>query len=340
MRIAHSWISIPAAVLFLALPPCTTAQTTDALPSWNDGPAKTAIITFVDRVTRAQSRDFVAPDKRIAVFDNDGTLWAEQPLYFQLAYANDVIKVLAPQHPEWHDTHPFAAVLDGKEQALAALSERDIVQLLTVSHAGTTTDAFAANVRSWLETARHPRFERRYDQLVYQPMLELLAYLRAHGFKTFIVSGGGVDFIRAFADKVYGVPPEQIVGSSGTTRFEISPAGTPTLVKQANVDFVDDGPGKPSGIHRFIGRRPIFAFGNSDGDLQMLQWTAGGGDVTFIGLVHHTDAKREYAYDRNARVGRLDKALDEAKRHDWTVVDMKTDWRTVFPPSRSDAPAH
>jgi hypothetical protein len=260
-------------------------------------------------------------------------------MYFQFAYAVDTIKALAPQHPQWHNTTPFNVVLGNDTQKMAALDEKAILELVTVSHAGMTTDAFAGSVRSWMRHARHPRFERRYSELVYQPMLELLAYLRANGFKIFIVSGGGADFIREFSEQLYRIPPEQVIGSLGVTKFEISPTGQPVLVKQAKIQFVDDGPGKPSGIHQTIGRRPIFAFGNSDGDLEMLQWTAAGETATFAGLVHHTDAKREYAYDRDSRVGKLDRALDEANRRQWTIVDMKTAWKVVFPAPRNDAAA-
>jgi phosphoglycolate phosphatase-like HAD superfamily hydrolase len=320
-------------VLAIALLHAEDARSADALPSWNESATKNAIVTFVDRV-RTQGVDFVDPAKRIAVFDNDGTLWPEQPVYFQFAYAIDTIKVLAPQHPQWHNTSPFNVVLAKDQQALAALGEKDILELLTASHAGMTTDQFAGSVRSWMRYARHPRYDRKYSQLVYQPMLELLAYLRANGFKTYIVSGGGVDFIRVISEELYGVPPEQVIGSSGATKFELNERGTPVLVKQTQIEFVNDGAGKPSGIHRFIGRRPIFAFGNSDGDLEMLQWTAAGETASFVGLVHHTDAKREYAYDRESRIGQLDRALKEAERRQWTVVDMKAEWRIVFPPSQ------
>lgn len=306
----------------------------EPLASWNDGAAKRAILDFVDRVTREKGPDYVEPAARVAVFDNDGTLWAEQPMYFQLAFALDSIKALAPQHPEWHDKPPFDAVLKGEAAALAAIDEKGLVELLAVSHAGMTTDAYAGSVRSWLQHARHPRYERRYSQLVYQPMLELLALLRANGFHTYIVSGGGVEFIRVIAENLYGIPPENVVGSYGVTTFQTDQRGSPVLVKEAKVEFIDDGPGKPVAIHRFIGRRPLFAFGNSDGDLQMLQWTSGGAGARFAALLHHTDAKREYAYDRESRIGKLDKALDEAKANDWVVVDMRRDWRAVFPPTK------
>jgi len=307
---------------------------TESLTSWNDGAAKTAIVDFVGRVTRTNSADYVKPAERIAVFDNDGTLWAEQPMYFQLAFAIDRVRTLSPQHPEWKTTQPFKGVLEGDIAALTASGERGAEQLLAATHAGITTEEFDVIVRSWLATAKHPKLARPYTQLVYQPMLELLAYLRANDFKTFIVSGGGVEFIRTFAESAYGIPPEQVVGSSVATTYRLGGDGTPTLVKEAKIEFVDDGPGKPSGINRFIGRRPIFAFGNSDGDQQMLQWTAAGSGARFVALVRHTDVEREFAYDRNSHAGRLDKALDEAAARKWVVVDMQRDWLTVFPPPR------
>ena len=307
---------------------------TGSLTSWNDGAAKMAIVDFVGRVTRTDSTDYVKPAERIAVFDNDGTLWAEQPSYFQLAFAIDRVRTLSPQHPEWKTTQPFKGVLEGDTAALAASGEHGATQLLAATHAGITTEEFDVIVRSWLATAKHPKLARPYTQLVYQPMLELLAYLRANGFKTFIVSGGGVEFIRTFAESAYGIPPEQVVGSSVATTYRLGGDGTPTLVKEAKIEFVDDGPGKPSGINRFIGRRPIFAFGNSDGDQQMLQWTAAGSGARCVALVRHTDAEREFAYDRSSHVGRLDKALDEAAARNWIVVDMQRDWLTVFPPAR------
>jgi haloacid dehalogenase-like hydrolase len=309
------------------------AQTTPNAPlaSWNDGPAKQAIIDFVRATTDQASAKFVPPEQRIATFDNDGTLWCEQPFYFELAFAFDEIKRLAPQHPDWQTQEPFKAVLDGDRQGLAAPGEKGLLQIVMATHAGMTTAEFRTAVLNWLAVARHPRFKRPYTDLVYQPMLELLAYLRGNGFKTFIVSGGGVEFMRPWTEKIYGVPPEQVVGSSGMVKFEMGADGKPVLMKLPQIEFVDDGPGKPVGINRFIGRRPIFAFGNSDGDLQMLQWTAAGGGARFAGIVHHTDAAREYAYDRQSKIGRLDKALDEATARGWTVVDMKRDWRMVFP---------
>jgi phosphoglycolate phosphatase-like HAD superfamily hydrolase len=310
---------------------CALAQA-DALPSWNDGAAKKAITDFVARVTTSGSADFVPVPERIATFDNDGTLWCEQPVYFQVAFAFDGIKAMAPRHPEWKTTQPFKAILDKDIKALAASGEKGLLQIMAVTHAGMTTDEFSKAVVEWTATARHPRFRRPYTELVYQPMLELLAYLRANGFKTFIVSGGGIEFMRPWVEKVYGIPPEQVVGSSGIVKFQSGADGKPELMKLAKIEFVDDGAGKPVGINRFIGRRPIFAMGNSDGDLQMLQWTVAGNGPHFAGIVHHTDAEREYAYDRQSKVGRLDKALDEATARNWTVVDMKRDWKAVFFP--------
>jgi phosphoglycolate phosphatase-like HAD superfamily hydrolase len=303
---------------------------TGPLTSWNEGTTKKSIIDFVTRVT-TQGPDFVPPAERIAVFDNDGTLWCEQPIYFQAAFALDRVKALAPQHPEWKQQQPFKAFLSGDKNVLAAQGEKALLQLVAAAHSNMTTEDFAKSVADWFGSARHPRFNRPYNELVYQPMIELLDYLRANGFKTFIVSGGGIEFMRVWAEKAYGIPPEQVIGSSGVTQFELGPDGKPSLYKTAKVQFVDDGPGKPSAINLHIGRRPVFAFGNSDGDHQMLQWTAAGPGLRFVGIVHHTDATREYAYDRQSRVGKLDKAWDEAVKRGWTVVDMKQDWKVIFP---------
>jgi phosphoglycolate phosphatase-like HAD superfamily hydrolase len=321
-----------AMLLAIALrgPSVAQALGADPLPSWNDGAVKKAIMSFVARVTVSGGPDFVPAEQRIATFDNDGTLWAEQPIYFQLAFALDRVKAIARRRPEWKTRQPFKALLEGDTKTLATSGEKGLLEILEATHAGMTTDEFAKSVLDWIATARHPRFNRPYTDLVYQPMLELLAYLRANGFKTFIVSGGGIEFMRPWAEKVYGIPPEQIVGSSGVVKFERGPDGKPALRKLAQVEFVDDGPGKPAGINRFIGRRPIFAFGNSDGDLEMLEWTAAGDGARFMGLIHHTDAEREYAYDRQSRVGKLDKALDEGMAKGWTIVDMKKDWTKVF----------
>lgn len=332
MSFRHFRLGAVVAAVVAAWITAATAQT-DPLPSWNDGPTKQAIVAFITDVTREGSPDFVPPQDRIATFDNDGTLWTEQPAYTQLVFALDRVRALAPQHPEWKDQQPFKAVLDGDMAAVAASGERGAVALVAATHAGMTTDEFRQAVKEWLATARHPRFGRRYDELVYQPMLEVLAYMRANGFRTFIVSGGGVEFMRAFAEERYGIPPEQIVGSRIATRFERRD-GQPTLFRLPQVDFVDDGPGKPVGINDMIGRRPIAAFGNSDGDLEMLQWTTEAGKRRLGVLVHHTDAEREYAYDRQSTIGRLDKALDAAAVDRWTVVDMKQDWKTVFPTER------
>jgi len=317
--------------LLVCWSPLVTAAGAADLPSWNEGPAKAAILDFVADVTAKDGPDFVPASERIAVFDNDGTLWIEQPMYVQGVFAFDRLKALAPQHPEWATQQPFKAALEGDKAALADAGERGLLTLVMATHAGVTTDAFAAEVADWFATAQHPRFQRPYLRLVYQPMVELLEYLRANGFKTFIVSGGGVDFMRPWAAGAYGIPPEQVVGSSIKSGFELRD-GRPTLMKLPELEFVDDGPGKPEGIHRFIGRRPIAAFGNSDGDLQMLQWTTMGVAGRRFGLiVHHDDAGREYAYDRDSHVGRLDKALDAAPAAGWTVVSMKNDWREVFP---------
>jgi phosphoserine phosphatase len=324
----------PALLLLVgwALPVLADAAVAQApLPSWNDGPTKQAIVAFVAKVTTEDSPDFVPPAERIATFDNDGTLWSEEPIYFQFAVALDRVKTLAPRHPEWKTTQQFKAVLDGDLKALAASGEKGLAQLVMATHTGMATDEFAKTVTDWLATARHPRFQRPYTDLVYQPMLELLAYLRANGFKTFIVSSGTVEFMRAWAEKVFGIPPEQVVGTTFLTRFQQRADGTPVLLIDPKVDFVDDGPGRPVGIDRLIGRRPILAFGNSDGDRQMLEWTAAGKGARFMGLVHHTDAAREWAYDRQSHIGKLDKALGEAAAKGWTVVDMKGDWKVVYP---------
>lgn len=303
----------------------------DPLPSWNDGAVKSSVTDFVAKVSTQGGAEFVPPAERIAVFDNDGTLWCEQPIYFQAAFALDRVRAMAADHPEWKQQQPFKAFLARDRKALAEQGEKGVLTLVAAAHSGMTTDEFAKSVADWLATAKHPRFNRPYNELVYQPMVELLAYLRANGFKTFIVSGGGVEFMRVWAEKAYGIPPEQVIGSSGVAQYRLDVAGRPSLLKTAKVQFIDDGPGKPVGINMIIGRRPILAFGNSDGDLQMLQWTMAGSGARFAGIVHHTDAAREYAYDRPSKIGKLDKALDEAKAKGWAVVDMKQDWKTVFP---------
>jgi haloacid dehalogenase-like hydrolase len=302
----------------------------DPLASWASGPVKSRLVDFVRRTTTRGTPEFVPIAERLAVFDSDGTLWAEQPLYVQLAFALDRVRALERHHPEWKQIQPFKAVLEDDLNALAAGGERGIAHLVGATHAGMTTDAFERIVEDWLAQARHPRFQRPYTEVLYAPMLELIAYLRAYGFKTYIVSGGGVEFMRPWALRVYGIPPEQIIGSTIVTRFAVR-EGVPVLERLPEVNFVDDRSGKPVGIHRVIGRRPIIAVGNSDGDLEMLQWTAAGAGARLAALVHHTDAEREWAYDRGSAFGRLDLALDEASARGWLVVDMKRDWTRVFP---------
>ncbi len=322
---------LPAAALVCALAfTSTIAGAADPLPSWNDGKAKQSIVDFVAKVAKDGSPSFVPVAERVATFDNDGTLWTEQPMYFQAFFVFDRVKALAPRHPEWKDQEPFASVLNGDVKAALAGGEPALVEMVMATHAGTTTEEFEKIVSGWIATAKHPKTGRLYTEMVYQPMLELLAYLRANGFKTFIVSGGGIEFIRPWAEKVYGIPPEQVVGSSIKTKFEMRD-GKPVLVRLPELNFVDDKAGKPVGIQQHIGRRPIAAFGNSDGDLQMLQWTTAGSGARLALLVHHTDAEREWAYDRTSSIGCLDKALDEAQAKGWTVVDMKSDWKVIYP---------
>jgi phosphoglycolate phosphatase-like HAD superfamily hydrolase len=319
-------------LLSLAIACFNVAFAQDPLPSWNDGMAKKAIVAFVSSVAKEGSPDFVPPAERIATFDNDGTLWGEQPMYFQLFFALHRVGVMAPKHPEWKDKEPFASLLKGDVKGALAGGEKAIGEIVMVTHAGMTTDEFDQIVKEWITTAKHPTTKRPILEMVYQPMLELLAYLRANGFKTFIVSGGGIEFMRPWTEKVYGIPPEQVVGSSGKTKFEMLD-GKPVLMKLPEINFIDDKAGKPVGIQEHIGRQPIAAFGNSDGDLQMLQWTAAGKGPRFCLFVHHTDAEREWAYDRKSHIGQLDKGLDEAKAKGWTVVNMKDDWKTIFPPN-------
>jgi phosphoserine phosphatase len=307
----------------------TLVQAAGPLPSWNEGTAKTAIMKFVGTVTNDGGSGFVPKEERIAVFDNDGTLWAEQPMYFQFLFAVDRMKALAPQHPEWKTKEPFAALLKGDVEDALAGGERAMLEIVMATHAGMTTEEFEGIVKDWLAFAKHPRFKRPYTDLVYHPMLELLDYLRANGFKTFIVSGGGIEFMRPWAETVYGIPPEQVIGSSIKTQFDVRD-GKPVLTRLPEINFIDDKAGKPVGIHQHIGRRPIAAFGNSDGDLQMLQWTTGGTGSRLGVIIHHTDADREWAYDRASSIGRLDKALGEAKSYGWTVVSMKDDWKRIF----------
>jgi len=317
-----------AFVWLIAAAPLAVAQ--DPLPSWNNGASKQAIVAFVARVTKAGTPDFVPVPQRIATFDNDGTLWVEQPIYTQFAFAFDRVKLLAAGHPEWKNTEPFASLIDGDIERALAGGEEALVQVLAATHAGMTTESYDRIAREWLKTKRDARFKREYSKLVYQPMLELLNYLRANGFKTFIVSGGGVEFIRAYAEEAYGIPPEQVIGSSGRLKYQMR-GDVPELLKLPAVDVVNDKDGKVVSIQKVIGRRPIAAFGNSDGDLQMLEWTAAGKGARLALLVHHDDAAREWAYDRGSKIGGLDKALDAAIAKKWVVVSMKDDWNTILP---------
>ncbi len=316
--------------LLLAVSFATTAFAADPLPSWNDTMPKQAIVAFVEKVTKEGSTEFVPVSERIATFDNDGTLWAEQPMYVQLAFALDRVKALAPKHPEWKTKEPFASLLKGDVKAALAGGEKGLLEIVAATHTGMTTEEFSKAVSDWISTAKHPKTGKLYTEMVYQPMLELLAHLRANGFKTFIVSGGGVEFMRPWTEKVYGVPPEQVVGSSGKLKFELRDS-QPVLMKLPEINLIDDKAGKPVGIQQHIGRRPIAAFGNSDGDQQMLQWTTAGSGARFALLVHHDDAAREWAYDRKSHIGTLDKAWDEAIAKGWTVVSMKDDWKRIFP---------
>ncbi|AZR80838.1 haloacid dehalogenase [Thiomicrospira sp. S5] len=301
------------------------------LPSWQNTPTKQAIIAFVEDVTDPKSPNFVPVPERIATFDNDGTLWAEQPMYAQLFFAIDRLKALAPKHPEWKQKEPFKSILNGDlKGAATAEGKKALIELVMATHAGMTSEDFSNIVKEWIATAKHPTTGRPFTKMVYQPMLELLTYLRANGFKTFIVSGGGIAFMRPWTEQVYGIPPEQVVGSSVKTQYKVM-NGQPVIVREAGINFIDDKAGKPVGINQHIGRQPIAAFGNSDGDLEMLQWTTSGKGKRFGLLVHHTDAKREWAYDRKSTFGHLDKALDMATKQGWTVVDMKSDWKTIYP---------
>jgi hypothetical protein len=326
---ARGGISLLLSPILVALLPGAPLRA-DPLPSWNEGPARDALVAFVERVTKEGGPDFVAPPERIAVFDNDGTLWSEQPMYVQLAFALDRVKALAPQHPEWKEKEPFASVLRGDLAGVAKSGEHGLLDLVMATHTGNTSDEFARIVADWLASAKHPKLGRPYTECVYQPMLELLAYLRENGFKTFIVSGGGIEFMRPWSERVYGVPPEQVVGSSAETRYELRD-GKPAIVRLPSVDFIDDKAGKPVGIHKFIGRRPIAAFGNSDGDFEMLEWATAGAGPRFAALVHHDDAAREVAYDRTSSVGKLDRGLDEGPERGWLLVSMKRDWKRIFP---------
>ncbi len=328
MQIDHRITNALLAVLLVAfVPSCAADQ--DPLPSWNDGSTKQAILEFVHAVADKNGKDYVKPAERIAVFDNDGTLWVEYPIYTQALFAFDRVKALAPQHPEWKTQQPFKALLEGDMKAVGATGMKGLMEIVMATHSGMTAAEFEKTVLDWLATTRQSRFKRLYTELVYQPQLELLDYLRANGFKTFIVSGGGIAFMRPISEKVYGIPPEQVVGSSVVAEFQVKD-GKPVLVRQPKIDFINDKAGKPVGIYEHIGRRPILAFGNSDSDMQMIEYTMAGEGRRMGLFVHHTDAEREYAYDRKSHVGTLDKALDQADANGWIIVDMKNDWKTVF----------
>jgi phosphoserine phosphatase len=316
-----------AALSLAAAAPHALAQD---LPSWNDGPARTAIVEFVTAVTTEGGADFVEPADRIAVFDNDGTLWSEQPMYVQLAFTLDRVKALAPEHPEWQETEPFKSVIAGDMKGVAASGQKGVMQILAATHAGMTSDEFTQIATDWIATAKHPKTGKPYTSMIYQPMLELIDYLKANAFEVFIVSGGGIEFMRPWTAQTYGIPPQNVVGSSIKSEYEVKD-GKPVIMRLADIDFVDDGPGKPIGIYKFIGKRPIAAFGNSDGDFQMLEWTTSGDGRRFGLIVHHDDAEREVAYDRESHFGRLAKGLDEGPKRGWTIVSMKNDWKQVFP---------
>ncbi len=314
---------------FLLLCAWSALACAQVLPSWNEGETKARIVTFVQAVTDKKGREYVPPAERVAVFDNDGTLWSEQPLYFQFVFALDQVKAAAPKHPEWKGNAAFKALAAHDHAALAKLGHKPILELIAAGNSGMTVGEYDRTIRDWLAKARHPKFNRPYTDLTFLPMKELLAYLRANGFKTYIVSGGSVEFMRPWAQKAYGMPPEQVIGSQQEVKFEMKD-GKPVLTREPKFAFIDDGPGKPVGIYRHIGKRPIAAFGNSDGDLQMFQFTAAGEGQRLILIVHHDDAGREFAYDRQSHIGKLDKALDEAKANNWIVASMKSDWKRIF----------
>ncbi|MBB3454873.1 phosphoserine phosphatase [Rhizobium sp. BK313] len=321
--------SLLVALVMLIIGAVSPAWAQEPLPSWNDTAAKTRIIDFVKATTAKGGEGYVAPEDRIAVFDNDGTLWVEQPFYIQLGFVLDRVKTLAPQHPEWKEKAPFKSVLAGDLKGVARSGEKGMVELGMATHAGMTTDQFSKIVTDWFATAKHPKTGKLYTEMTYAPMRELLDYLRANGFKTYIVSGGGVEFMRPITEKIYGIPPEQVVGSTIITEYALV-GDVPVLRRLPKIDFVNDGPGKPVGINQFIGRKPIFVAGNSDGDYEMLRWVTAAKGPGFAMIIHHTDAEREYAYDRQSTFGKLDKALNEAERRNWLVVDMKADWKKIF----------
>ena len=330
MRSFHK-ISVPLVIAFCGF---TTLHAQEPLPSWNDTASKKAIVAFVEKITKEDSPDFVKPEARIATFDNDGTLWTEQPIYTQVTFAIDEVVAMAPQHPEWREQEPFKSILARDREAMLRFSIQDFEKVVAVTHSGMTVPQFQEIVKKWLAEARHPRFKRPYTECVYQPMIELMQYLRNNGFKTYIVTGGGQEFVRAFAAQTYGVPPEQIVGSMGKVKYEYDKNGNPELIKLPDVLLVDDKSGKPEGINMVIGRRPQAAFGNSTGDQQMLEYTGAGDGARLMMLVHHDDAKREYAYGAESKIGTFSDALmAEANKKGWIVISMKDDWKTIFPPT-------
>jgi phosphoserine phosphatase len=329
-RLASFLTVLLSALLLTGVQAADSHSTDRPLPSWNEGPTRQALLDFVHRVSEPGGPDFVPPAERIAVFDNDGTLWAEQPMYFQLYFVLDRLQALAPEHPEWREREPFRSALAGDLSGVAVSGQQGLMQLLSATHAAVDTEAFAAEVEAWIETARHPQTGRRFRDMTYRPMLELLDYLRAHGFQTWIVSGGGQDFLRPWAEAAYGIPPQQVVGSQLELRYEVVD-GVPRLLKLPEIALIDDKAGKPVGIQRFIGRRPILAFGNSDGDFEMLEWTTAGDGPRLAAILHHTDGEREFAYDRESHVGKLARGLDEGPERGWLIVDMARDWRAVFP---------
>ncbi|WP_309400560.1 HAD family hydrolase [Cerasicoccus maritimus] len=312
---------------FLGLTACLCA---DPLPSWNNTPVKQEIISFVDKVTDPKSPNYVPSAERIATFDNDGCLWSEKPVYFQLIFVFDQIRELAPEHPEWQTQEPYASILKGDYQSALSAKKEALLEAALVAHSSMTAEEFEQSARDWLDTAKHPQTGMLYREMVFQPMLELLAYLRANDFKTYIVSGGGIDFLRVFAEETYGIPPEQVVGTTLKAKYEVH-AGKPVIIKEPEIALIDDQAGKPVGIYQFIGRRPIFAAGNSDGDFEMLEYTTSGEGARFGMLVHHTDAQREWAYDRDSHVGKLSRGLDEGPQRGWLIVDMQKDWGKVYP---------
>jgi phosphoglycolate phosphatase-like HAD superfamily hydrolase len=325
-----SAIVVAVSVLLAGLP-AAHSQTGDPLPSWNDGNAKQTIVQFVEEVTKTGGADYVPPEERIATFDNDGTLWVEYPIYTQLMFAFERVKELAPRHPEWKTTQPFQALLEGDMKTVGGSGMKGLMEIVMATHSGMTATEFAKEAGKWLRTAEHSKLKRPYIECIYQPQVELLEYLRAYGFKTFICSGGGIAFMRPISEEAYGIPPEQVIGSSIVSEFKMKD-GKAEIVRMPKIDFINDKAGKPVGIYNHIGRRPILAFGNSDSDMQMIEYTTTGEGRRLGLFVHHTDAEREFAYDRKSHVGTLDKALDEAASRGWIIVDMKQDWKTIFPP--------